>query len=293
MLNLLLGVIYKSTVLIPESSFYNKFVIGKKLCQSANEFYKFKYVGSSKYILRVVNKYGIDKIKTEIVYMMFDNDVQNKQEKHKQLSEWEKHFIKLYDSQNPKIGMNITEGGNGGDTYSFVSEENKKIRSKKISDKLKNRIFSEEWKKKLVSNHISKKDNAKAKKWKENVGLCNKGRKHSEEQNLNCSKKLTGRKQLPTTVEKRMKTMKEKFGGHWAPRKGKVTPEITRKKQSKAMLGKKRGPQSRLHKQHLSASLKKRIFKNICKKCGIEFLCRSNRGYFCDNCKIKKVQKCQ
>jgi hypothetical protein len=110
---MLFGVIYKTQISILESSFYNKIYIGKRICKSTNEFYESKYVGSSIVITRLVKKYSKENIRTEIIYMMFDNDIQTKKEKHQQLSEWEKHFIKLYDSQNPEIGINLTSGGDG------------------------------------------------------------------------------------------------------------------------------------------------------------------------------------
>lgn len=110
----LFGVIYKSTVLIPESSFYNKFVIGKHKCNSIDEFYKSRYVGSSRIISSIKNKYGIDGIKKEVIYCLFNNDTMTTKEKGKILSDFEIHFIKLYESYtNPKIGMNLTPGGDG------------------------------------------------------------------------------------------------------------------------------------------------------------------------------------
>ena len=110
----LFGVIYKSTVLEPLSSFHNKIYIGKLQSKSIENFNNSNYVGSGKYIQRVIGKYGKEKIKTEILYYMFDNNIQTKKERKKQLGIWEKHFIKLYDSRNLEIGMNITPGGEGG-----------------------------------------------------------------------------------------------------------------------------------------------------------------------------------
>jgi predicted RNA-binding protein with PIN domain len=129
--NNLFGIIYKSTISIPESSFYNKIYIGKFQCKSIEEFKNSKYKGSGKYILRILSKYGKDKVKTEVIYMMFDNDIQDKKEKHQQLGKWEKHFIKLYNSQNPEVGMNIAPGADGGDLRS--GKKNSENHNKRIS----------------------------------------------------------------------------------------------------------------------------------------------------------------
>lgn len=124
---MLFGVIYKSTCLIPESSFFNKFVIGKKHCKSIEKFNNSKYFGSSKIIKNLVNKHGTNQIKTEVIYQMFDNKIQTSDEKRKSLCDLEKHFIKLYDSQNPEIGMNLTPGGDG--FHGKQNEDHKKKRS--------------------------------------------------------------------------------------------------------------------------------------------------------------------
>jgi hypothetical protein len=157
MIDQLFGVIYKSTVLVPESSFYNKFVIGKCVCKSVKQFKNFNYVGSSKYIKNVAHKYGRDesKIKVEVIYQMFDNAIQTRKEKHKELGKWEIHFIKLYDSQNPEIGMNLTSGGGG--IYD-LSEESRKIMSLKAKNRLpKTQEQYEYWKKSFKGGNKGKK----------------------------------------------------------------------------------------------------------------------------------------
>jgi hypothetical protein len=199
--NPLFGVIYKSTVLLPKSSLNSRFVIGMRKCNSVENFKQSGYIGSSKLISRVVKKYGKDCIKTDIVYMMFDNSM-DEIIKRKQLGEWEKHFIKLYDSQNPKIGLNLTMGGDGGNTLLCLSEKEKQKRNIKISKNNAHysRKRTEEEKRKNRELHLGRQSKMKGRKMPVNHSINtskghlkyykthdgpNKGKKFSEEWKTN------------------------------------------------------------------------------------------------------------
>jgi hypothetical protein len=70
---------------------------------------------------------------------------------------------------SPNIGLNESAGGSGGDKYVSLTEEKKKQRNKKISEKLKGRDVT--WGKKISKTRITNKiaaaaNNGRAKKWK-------------------------------------------------------------------------------------------------------------------------------
>jgi hypothetical protein len=66
-----------------------------------------KYYGSGLLIKRSIDKYGVDNFTKEIIDITEDYD---------ELSDKEKYWIKQYNSTNPEIGYNISEGGDGGNT---------------------------------------------------------------------------------------------------------------------------------------------------------------------------------
>jgi group I intron endonuclease len=104
-------IIYKTTNLIN-----GKFYVGK---DAKNRKY---YLGSGKVLRLAIEKYGKENFKKEILEVCSSLE---------ELSEREKYWIKALDSINS--GYNITEGGTGGDTYTF--NPHKEL----ISSKLKGR----------------------------------------------------------------------------------------------------------------------------------------------------------
>lgn len=87
------GIIYKTI-----NSINGKIYIGKTESKPNG------YLGSGKYILRAIKKYGKENF-TRIIIDMDNN--------RKSLREKEKFWIKFYDARNPEIGYNILEGGEG------------------------------------------------------------------------------------------------------------------------------------------------------------------------------------
>jgi len=118
----------------------NKIYIGKDTSSCPN------YFGSGKLIKQSIKKYGINNFKKEIIENC-DN--------HKVLCEREKYWIQYYNSNDLKIGYNISDGGDGGDT--FTNNPNLEKIKKKISETMKKRIFTESHRKKLSENHMSTK----------------------------------------------------------------------------------------------------------------------------------------
>ena len=79
-----------------------------------------EYIGSGKILLKAIKKYGKINFNKEII------ETCNFKE---QLNEREKYWIKFYNSNDRKIGYNISIGGDGGNLGNLVN--------KKISDAVK------------------------------------------------------------------------------------------------------------------------------------------------------------
>jgi group I intron endonuclease len=120
--------------------------INGKVYVGKDESSRINYYGSGKNIRAAIKKYGIDNFEKEILEDNISDKIL--------LQEKEKFWILECNSINPKIGYNISAGGDGGDTIS--RNPNKDDIIKKISNTLKGRVFSEEHKNNLKLNHNSK-----------------------------------------------------------------------------------------------------------------------------------------
>lgn len=107
-------VIYKITNLIT-----NKIYIGK---DESNTSY---YMGSGKYIKNSIKKHGIENFKKDIIEYCIDS---------KHLAIREIFWINELNSTNPLIGYNLTDGGNGGNTFKHKTEDELNAIKKKLSD---------------------------------------------------------------------------------------------------------------------------------------------------------------
>ncbi len=107
-------VIYKITNIIT-----NKIYVGKDEANSPS------YMGSGKWLIHSINKYGIKNFTKEILEVC-------KNSTH--LTNREKVWIKKLNANNPQIGYNLTDGGNGGNTYKYKTTEEMILIKKKISD---------------------------------------------------------------------------------------------------------------------------------------------------------------
>lgn len=117
-------VIYKIT-----NTVNNKIYIGKNSTNDMN------YMGSGVILEKVKKKYGIDNLVKEIIEICADEEI---------LNEREKYWIKKLNATNKKIGYNIAEGGNGGNTRKGFGESELVEFHKKLSDSVLN---SESYKK--------------------------------------------------------------------------------------------------------------------------------------------------
>lgn len=106
----------------------NKKYIGKRMCHCKIE--DDQYLGSGKALQNAIRKYGKENFCKEILEVC-DN--------HEHCNEREKYWIEFYNAVKDRNFYNIASGGDGGDTYSGLSQEEleriKKIKSEKSSGK--------------------------------------------------------------------------------------------------------------------------------------------------------------
>lgn len=88
----------------------NKIYIGQHKADNYDE----NYIGSGKLLKRSIEKYGIEN---------FENNIIKKCNSQKELDEYEKYYIKEYNSQNLEIGYNIADGGNGGNIIGTLDRD--------------------------------------------------------------------------------------------------------------------------------------------------------------------------
>lgn len=98
--------------------------------------YDDKYYGSGVLLLKALNKYGIENFKNTLI------DTADTVE---ELNEKEKYYISYYREQN-KVLYNIAKGGDGGDTLSDKSAEEKEEFINKMTKINKERCSSQQFK---------------------------------------------------------------------------------------------------------------------------------------------------
>jgi group I intron endonuclease len=129
--------IYKLTC-----AYNGKVYIGAS-CNPENRLKQHRYAarrGAKQLLYHAMRKHGVTSFDMQIIYGSLN--------KNHIFAEMEPYFIKLYASNS--VGYNLTSGGEGANTLSGLSEEQKLARAKKISISLKGRVRSIEHKK-----HIS------------------------------------------------------------------------------------------------------------------------------------------
>lgn len=126
--------IYKITNLIND-----KIYIGKDTTSDKN------YYGSGVLIKRAIKKYGIENFKKEILEECVSNN---------ELCLKEKYWIDLFNSNNLKIGYNISKGGDGGDTLS--NNPNIEIIKSRISNVRKGKKYEDLFSPDKIKQHKEK-----------------------------------------------------------------------------------------------------------------------------------------
>lgn len=82
------------------------------------------YLGSGTILKNAIKKYGANNFTIEIIDRCYSKDELNKREKY---------WINHYNAIDDRLFYNIAKGGNGGDTYSGLSEEQLNIIKQKIN----------------------------------------------------------------------------------------------------------------------------------------------------------------
>jgi group I intron endonuclease len=190
--------IYKTTNLIN-----SKIYIGK----SKNEFDP-NYFGSGSLLRKAIKKYGI---------LNFDVEIIEECDNTKDLDRLEIFWISKFNSQDRKIGYNITDGGTGGDTYTNNPNY------PDIIENLKKRRHTEETKKKISENNWQSKNNGPM------LGL-----KHSDETKKKMSASHMGKHHMTEEGRKKLSDSQKGELGYWYGKKmTEETKENMRKSSSK------------------------------------------------------------
>ena len=229
------GYIYKTTNLVN-----GKIYIGQHKSNTFDSNYK----GSGKLIRRAFEKYGFDTFETTLIVECKDKSDLNKMEKQ---------LIKLYNSNDLSIGYNISKGGDGGDTFSGLTDEEKLTRNQKSSKSMKGRIVINNGKieKYIKPNdlqqyldsgfvkgylHTQERDKIRSESKKRfyaehpnfrNSGMFRKGSSgfkghHTEKTKEKLRKANLGKKQSKETCELKSKLVRERYEKGWVnPMKGK------------------------------------------------------------------------
>lgn len=137
-------IIYKAT-----NKINGKFYIGKTILLLAERMKNHKNDanrGSDMVFHRAIKKYGIENFNWEIVEECPNEEI---------LSEREIDIIA--ETNAIKSGYNISGGGEGGNTFQFLSAKKKKEIGQKISEKLRGKKLTEEHKEKISMAHKGKK----------------------------------------------------------------------------------------------------------------------------------------
>jgi len=125
---LVYGIIYKCTNLVNNKVYIGQTIKGLE-CRK-KKHYKLADKKINRYFYDAINKH-----KKENFYWEQIDIASSKEE----LDSKERFYISMYRSYIKEYGYNMTLGGDGGDTYSKLSPENKKKCSKKLSLALKGR----------------------------------------------------------------------------------------------------------------------------------------------------------
>lgn len=135
--------IYKITNKINQKIYIGETTVGlKERWSNYVRAYKWIKPGDSgqRPIVRAMQKYGIENFTIEIIH----DDIQTQ----KELDDLEVYYIKQYKSQDPEIGYNIENGGNGNGKHSEATKQ--KISKAQIGEK------NHMWGKKGKDNPTSK-----------------------------------------------------------------------------------------------------------------------------------------
>ena len=181
---------------------YTNLINGKRYVGKAKDFkerHNQHLDGNKQLIDKKIKEYGQQNFKVEIL-------IENVQDNDK-LNEYEKFFIKRKRSHvSYKTGYNRTWGGDGGDTTSGMTEEQRKEQSRKMSEAKKGKRrkpFSEEHRRKMSE---AQKGKPFSEEHRRKMSEAQKGKPKSEETKRKMSK--------PRSEEHKRKISEATVGGN-------------------------------------------------------------------------------
>jgi group I intron endonuclease len=174
------------------------------------------YLGSGKILKKAIKKYGRNNFVKTIIEICDDN----------RWVERERYWIDKYESRNPNIGYNITEGGEGISGHKHTEMAKKRMAETKIGDK--NPMFGRHHLGYWLGKHHSKEANEKRAAALMGEKNHNFGKKFSDE----TLKKLSDSHKGHHPTEETLKKMSEVASGTKNGYYGKRHSEEVRKRMS-------------------------------------------------------------
>lgn len=286
------GYIYKTTNLIN-----GKIYIGKKESPDFDP----NYVGSGKALWGAIKKHGRENFFTEFLISCFSKE---------ELNAEERFLIDWFDCRVPK-GYNISEGGDWGDVSQGMTPEQYESWVSKVSTSLKGRMVDYRWlnngireirvPQELIKQYLEegyrlgKLDSFKSKRSEQMQGENNSfyGRNHSETTKARMSESHLGLITLHDSNDNEIRVSSYLIDSYLV--KGWLIGESSKHRNSKSnrmkvnnpMKGKKHSPETiaKMREANKGRDMSNRVYHNICKNCGSEFLARSSRTRYCIDCK--------
>jgi group I intron endonuclease len=222
-------IVYKTT-----NQVNGKIYVGQHRTNDLND----GYMGSGTALMNAMKFYGSDKFVVDILERCTEADIDSR----------EMHWIDKLNACDRSIGYNIAEGGLGGG-HPHTEESRKKI-----SEALKGRVFSKEW--------------------KDGLSRSRKMRVTSEETRKKLSEVHTGRKRDKSIGDKISKA-----------NKGRTVGEEGRRNMSEGRKGMKLSEE---HKKKIGDAFRGKPQKKVtCPHCGKVGGISPMKGYHFENCKLK------
>lgn len=280
------GYIYKTTNLIN-----GKIYIGKKTSDHFDPDYK----GSGKYLWNAIDKYGWNNFLVEFLCECSSLEDMNAKEIM---------LIDKFNARDHSIGYNIAEGGDGGNTFSGLSPEDKDIRRQHMSRAMRGRVLSDTHKARIG---MSNKGKIMSPESRVKMSKIRKGRKLSSEHraklhDYSIANNTVARLHSPEVRAKAAETRRgatvsdetkakisQAIRGNSNPFYGKHHTEATKKHLSECQRGANSKcygvPRTEEIKQKISEGCKGRKFHLTCRSCGKEFIGNSGSIKYCPECK--------
>lgn len=122
------------TIYIFINNLNNKVYIGKTIDSYTYRWSSHKHDSElfNYYFYKAIRKYGWDNFSKYVIYQTeeLENNKENKKYLDNLILNKEKYYIKQFNSNNPNVGYNLTEGGEGTSGKTYTEEQLSKIKNK-------------------------------------------------------------------------------------------------------------------------------------------------------------------